>query len=131
MSRLGFGEGASRGVSLARASELSESSDEARPAWDLAGLHKVRQQSNYYILMTLGTQACSDFVYSRLYQGLGPGIPLRAAMGSRGGRLQEGNVPLFGDSASRDEEAVLFYPPPVEGSSSSSSSSSSEEGWSL
>ena len=93
MSRLDFREGAFGGVSLAKASELSESSDEDYPAWDLAGLHKVWRQLNYYILMTSGTKACSDFVYSRLYQGLGPGIPLRAAMGSRGGRLQEGTFP--------------------------------------
>ena len=36
--------------------------------------------------------------------------------------------PLFGDSASRDEEAVLYFPPLVGDFSSSSSSSSSEEG---
>ena len=70
-------------------------------------------------------------MYSRLYQGLGPGIPLWDAIGSHGGRLREGTFPLFGDSAPRDEEAVLFFPPPVEDSSSSSSSSSSEEGWAL
>lgn len=40
--------------------------------------------------------------------------------------------PLFGDSASGDEEAILFFPPPAGGLSSSASSySSSEEGWLL
>ena len=41
MSCLDFGEGAFGGVSLAKASELNESSDEECPARDLAGLYRI------------------------------------------------------------------------------------------
>ena len=49
-----FGEGASGGGSLSRASELSESSDEDCPARDLAELHKVWRQLNYCNLVIPG-----------------------------------------------------------------------------
>ena len=71
-----FGEGASGGVSLSRASELSESSDEDCSARDLAGLHKVWHKLKYYTLVILDAWACSDFMYSQFYQGPGPRIPL-------------------------------------------------------
>ena len=53
MSRPGFREGASEGVSLSRASELSESSDEDCSARDLAGLHKVWRELKYYTLVIM------------------------------------------------------------------------------
>ena len=49
----GFGEGAFGGVSLSRASELNESSDEDCSARDLAELQKVWRKLQYYTLMIL------------------------------------------------------------------------------
>ena len=54
VSRPGIGEGAFGGVSLSRASELSESSEEDCSARDLARLHKVWHKLKYYTLVILG-----------------------------------------------------------------------------
>ena len=72
MLRLGFGEGASGGVSLAKAYELSESFDEDCPAWVLAGLHKVWRKLKYHTLVILSV---FGFRVLTILPGAGPWDP--------------------------------------------------------
>ena len=70
-----FGDGALGGVSLLRASELNESSDEDCLARDLAGLQKVWHQLIYLCLGNPGSIDVFGFCALTSFPGAGPWDP--------------------------------------------------------
>ena len=69
---------------------------------------------------------CSDFIYSRVHQGLGPGIPRRAAVGGGSGLIRKRSLSPFRRLAPQVRGGRPLLSSPAGDSSSSSSSSSSE-----